>query len=154
MQISNQRIGGLIFLLLSLFYGYFSYDIPLFPGAEYEPFTPRTLPQFLALCGIACSIILMLTGGSDFRTSVKHLVWRPAAKLLVAMFAYGLLVNWMGFVLATIIFLVVSFRIMGETHHKKALVVAILFTVAFWALLTQVLDIYLEPGQLWHWFNG
>ncbi|MGY5450236.1 tripartite tricarboxylate transporter TctB family protein [Agarivorans sp. MS3-6] len=154
MQISNQRIGGLIFLLFSLFYGYFSYDIPLFSGAEFEPFTPRTLPQFLALSGITCSAILLITGGSDFRVSVKHLVWQPVAKLLVAMFAYGLLVNWLGFVLATIIFLVVSFRVMGETKHKKAATVAVIFTVVFWALLTQILDIYLEPGQLWHWFNA
>ncbi|GDY24860.1 MULTISPECIES: tripartite tricarboxylate transporter TctB family protein [unclassified Agarivorans] len=154
MQISNQRIGGLIFLLFSLFYGYFSYDIALFPGAEYEPFTPRTLPQFLALSGVICSVILVITGGADFRASIKHLVWQPVAKLLAAMFAYGLLVNWLGFVLATIIFLVVSFRIMGETKHKKAAAIAVIFTLVFWALLTQILDIYLEPGQLWHWFNG
>ncbi|WP_432453752.1 tripartite tricarboxylate transporter TctB family protein [Agarivorans sp. QJM3NY_29] len=154
MQLSNQRIGGLVFLLLSLFYGYFSYDIQLFAGAEFEPFTPRTLPQFLAISGLVCSLALIIGGGQDLLTSLKHTQWQAVTKLLAVMFAYGWFVNWLGFVLATIFFLVLSFRLMGETKHKKAIMVAVIFTLVFWALLTQILDIYLEPGQLWHWFNA
>ncbi len=150
MQLTNQQIGGIIFLCLSLFYGYFTFDIHLFPGAEFEPFTPRTLPQLLSVAGIVCAGLMITLGGSDSRVSLQGLNWKPTLALLGGMFIYGLLVSWLGFVLATIAFLGCAFQMMGEHNRVRAWLVAAVFSLLFWALLTQALGIYLEPGKLWH----
>ena len=44
MRLTKERFGGLLFLLLSLAYGYHATQIPGYPGDEYEPFTASTLP--------------------------------------------------------------------------------------------------------------
>ncbi|RKF18535.1 tripartite tricarboxylate transporter TctB family protein [Alginatibacterium sediminis] len=152
MQLSQQQLGGLFFLVLSAVYGYFVQDIQLFAGAEFEPFTPRTLPKILSFLGICFSLFIIFTGRRTGDTSAKLESRAQVVLLLIAMLVYGLFVDWLGFLLATIIFLGASFRIMGEKNKRRAWSVAIIFSVLFWALLTQLLDVYLEPGAIWRAF--
>lgn len=153
MRLTNQQIGGAIFFVFSGLYGFYSFDIPLFAGAEYEPFTPRTLPRILSVAGLVCAGFLVLTGGKDDEFHLQKLAWKPVLFLLLAMLAYGFLVSWLGFLLATFVFLGVAFRMMGESRRWKPWLVSAGFTATFWLLLTQVLGIYLEPGALWHWLS-
>ena len=157
MLVSKTRIGGLMFLLLSMAYGYSAMSIPLFPGEEAEPFSARTLPYFLAVLGSGLSLFLLLFGrdGDHVDNGVNaDLDWRLAASLLLLMIAYGLALEWLGFLFATTLFLVIGFWMLGERRLKMLLVVSIPFTVGFWLLLTQALDIYLAPGQILNMFGG
>jgi putative tricarboxylic transport membrane protein len=61
---------------------------------------------------------------------------------------YGLSLDWIGFLLATILFLMGGFYILGERRWKILLSVSIGFVVVFWYSLTQLLEIYLAPGRL------
>lgn len=58
MHLTKERLGGLLFLLLSLAYGYHATQIPGYPGDEYEPFTASTLPYALAGAGALLSLLL------------------------------------------------------------------------------------------------
>jgi len=157
MLVSKTRIGGLTFLLLSIAYGYSATAIPLFPGEEAEPVSARTLPYFLAVLGCALSLFLLLFGrdgdGVDDGANAD-LDWRLAASLLLLMIAYGLALEWLGFLVATTLFLIVGFWMLGERRPKILLAVSVPFTVGFWLLLTQALDIYLAPGQILNMFGG
>ena len=157
MSLSKTRIGGLTFLLLSIAYGYSATSIPLFPGEELEPFSARTLPYFLAILGCVLSLFLLLfgrDGDSVDEASTTDLDWRLAASLLALMVAYGLALEWLGFLIATILFLIIGFWLLGERRPKILLAVSVPFTLGFWSLLTKALDIYLAPGQILTIFGG
>lgn len=149
MTLTKERIGALFFLVLSMAYGYYGNDIKLLPGDEYEAMTARTVPFFLALLGIGLSLILLVTGNNedDSSATTQH-EWQPVALLIVLTLVYGISLDWMGFLLATILFLIGGFYILGERRWKILLSVSIGFVLVFWYSLTRLLEIYLAPGRL------
>lgn len=156
MTLSKTRLGGLIFLVLSIGYGYSATSIPLFPGEEFEPFSARTLPYALAVMGALCSAFLILFGKDDTsgELDLASLDIRLSTSLLLLMVGYGLALEWLGFLIATILFLMIGFWLLGERRLKTIVLVAVPFTVGFWLLLTKALDIYLAPGQILNLFGG
>ncbi len=64
------------------------------------------------------------------------------------MIFYGLIIKLAGFIISTILFLIVGFRILGERRVKILLLASIPFVVVFWFLLNRILGVYLEPGVL------
>lgn len=155
--LSRDRVSGLIFLLVCLIYGYQATQIQLFPGDEYEAFTARTLPYLLTAAGIVMSLLLIvMSPASPCNDSTceqqganeSRLDWRLLSSFVVLMTAYGLGLTWLGFVLATSLFLLGGFWLLGERRKAVLLGASFPFVTLFWLLLTKVLDIYLEPGYL------
>ncbi|QPR86636.1 tripartite tricarboxylate transporter TctB family protein [Aeromonas hydrophila] len=147
MHLTKERLGGLLFLLLSLAYGYHATQIPGYPGDEYEPFTASTLPYALAGAGALLSLLLICFPGGE-RLQRESGNWRLVFALLLLMLAYGLALGWLGFLVATTLFLIGGIRLMGEQSLAFACKVGLPFTLIFWALLTKGLNVYLEPGRL------
>ncbi|MDJ0882085.1 MAG: tripartite tricarboxylate transporter TctB family protein [Gammaproteobacteria bacterium] len=149
MTLNKERIGALFFLVLSIAYGYFGSEIKLHPGDEYEAMTARTVPYFLALLGIGLSFFLLVTGKShDEAETSEQREWKPVALLIGLTLVYGLSLDWLGFLLSTILFLLGGFYILGERRWMVNLSVSIIFVSIFWYSLTQLLEIYLAPGRL------
>ena len=59
MNLTKDRFGGLLFLLVSATYGYYAADIPLLPGDKFEPFHAQTMPYWLSSLGIFFSFLLI-----------------------------------------------------------------------------------------------
>lgn len=149
MQLSRERIGALFFLLLSVVYGYYGSEIRLFPGDELEPMNARTLPYVLAGLGIALSLILFVSAKNDDQQIGNQVrEWPPVLLLIGLTLLYGLALDWLGFLVSTILFLIAGFWILGERRWKVLLQISIPFVLIFWFGLTQLLDIYLAPGRL------
>jgi putative tricarboxylic transport membrane protein len=119
----------------------------MFPGDEYEPFTARTLPTILTFVGIGLSILLLITGQPDQKSNdEQRFNWKLLIGFLVLMAGYGLGLTYLGFVLATSFFLLAGFYLLGERRKAVLFGASFPFVIAFYLLLTQGLDIYLEPG--------
>lgn len=147
--LSRDRVGAMIFLILCLCYGYQTSLIPMFPGDEYEPFTARTLPTILTFVGIGLAILLLITGQPDVKSgAVVDFNWKLLIGFLVLMAAYGIGLTYLGFVLATGFFLMVGFYMLGERRKRVLFGASFPFVLAFYLMLTQGLDIYLEPGLI------
>lgn len=147
--LSRDRVGGLIFLIFCLIYGYQTTLIPLFPGDEYEPFSARTLPWMLTIAGIFLSLLLIVMAQPNEKSgAVIGFDWRLLISFVLLMIAYGFGLTWIGFVLATSLFLLAGFWVLGERRKSVLFGASFPFVTAFWLLLTKVLDIYLEPGYL------
>ncbi|TFH90635.1 tripartite tricarboxylate transporter TctB family protein [Vibrio ouci] len=147
--LSRDRVGAMIFLLVCLCYGYQTTQIPLFPGDEYEPFTARTLPTLLTFIGIGLSLLLLVTGQPDVKSgAVVEFNWKLLIGFLVLMALYGVGLTYLGFVIATSLFLLAGFYLLGERRKAVLLGASFPFVIAFYLLLTQGLDIYLEPGVI------
>lgn len=154
-MLSRDRVAALVFLAFSIAYGIQTYQIPLL-GLGAGVMTPRTLPFVLAVSGIVVSLLLLVFGGAkddggEHRVSriFGGLHWRTVLLLLVLMVAYGLTLRWVGFIVSTCVFLSVGFALLGERRWSVLLGVSIPVVLAFWALLTQLLGVYLDPGSLW-----
>ncbi len=147
--LSRDRIGGLIFLIVCLTYGYQTTQIPFFPGDEYEPFTARTLPYLLSAIGIFLSLLLIVVARPNEESgAVIGFNWRLLLAFVILMTAYGVGLSWLGFLLSTSLFLLGGFWLLGERRKSILIGASFPFVTAFWLLLTKGLDIYLEPGYL------
>ncbi|KDM89767.1 tripartite tricarboxylate transporter TctB family protein [Photobacterium galatheae] len=150
MTITKDHIGGLVFLCLSIAYGYYGSEIVLFPGDEFQPFHAKSLPLALAGMGIIFSLCQLLTASRSEvdKLDLSGLDFVLMAKLLVLMLIFAAALEWIGFLLSTVVFLVGGYWLLGERRPKMLLLASVPFAAGFWFLLTQLLDIYLAPGRL------
>lgn len=150
MTLSKDHIGGLVFLGLSSAYGYYAGQIPLLPGDEFEPFHAQTIPNSLAMLGGFLSIALLLTANrsAEGRLSLKGYDFLLVTKLLVLVVLFALALEWVGFLLATVFFLMGGYWLLGERRIKTLLIASIPFAAGIWVVLTQLLEIYLAPGKI------
>ena len=86
----RDRVGGLIFLIFCLTYGYQTTLIPLFPGDEYEAFTARTLPWMLTGAGVFLSLLIAMAQPDEKSGAVIGFDWRLLITFVILMIAYGL----------------------------------------------------------------
>lgn len=150
---NKDRIGGLIFLVLSMAYGYSATFIPALPGEEMEPLTPRSFPYALAFFGCLFSLFLILKSGvqQDDHAAFnwQQYDWKLTGSLLLLMLVYGFLLSPLGFLVATLLFLIAGYYLMGERSIKVLLLASVPLVFVFWILLSKILGVYLEAGTLW-----
>ena len=156
MTMTKDHIGGLLFLGLSVVYGYYAYEIRMFPGDQFEPFNAQTVPIALAWIGGMIAILMLATASKDQqdKLSFAGLDIALVAKLMVLVWVFAQALQWFGFLLSTIGFLMVGYWLLGERRIKTLIMASVPFGLGFWFLLAQVLEIYLAPGQIWHWLLG
>ncbi|UTV30659.1 tripartite tricarboxylate transporter TctB family protein [Photobacterium atrarenae] len=150
MTVTKDHIGGLIFLCFSVAYGYYTSQIVLFPGDEFEPFHARTLPAALAALGILFSVCQLITASKarEDRLSLSGYDFLLVGKLLLLMVGFAFSLEWLGFLISTALFLCGGYWLLGERRPKILLLASVPFAVGFWFVLTQLLDIYLAPGRM------
>ena len=156
MVLTKDRIGGLLFLALSIIYGYYALDIRMFPGDQFEPFNAQTLPVVLAWSGAIVSILILATSGreEDGPVVLAGFDFKLVAQLMLLVWGFAQALNWLGFLLSTLGFLLIGYWLLGERNVLRLLLASVPFAVVFWFLLAQVLEIYLAPGQFWYWLLG
>ncbi len=150
MNLRNNTLGGVIFLIVSLLYGYHSSQIAMLPGDEFAPFNAQTLPYYLSLIGAFLSVVMILRSlkSSPERISIKKRHLKTFSMLIFLMAAFAFAIDWIGFFLATNLFLIGGFLIMGERRIKVILISSLPFSLFIWFSLSELLGIYLAPGKL------
>ena len=122
---AREKVGALLLLAFSMSYGLLAFKIPLSFLAQQEFFTSRTMPYSLSILGIILSLLILVlpTGDPSGKRTLKEetagMDWKKAILLVVAMVVYGLIMKWLGFILASILFLMAGFYILGERKFKK-----------------------------------
>ena len=145
MFLSKDRIGGVLLLAFCITYGFLSQNITLLPIQAKAAFTARTMPEVLMVLGIGLSLLVIIFPGSHDRPQLAGFKWGAAALFLILMSAYGLTIRPLGFLLSTSLFLIAGFAMLGERSIVKLLLVSVPLVVAFWVLMTQGLDVFIEP---------
>ena len=156
---SKDKVGSSLFLLFSLCYLNFSFDIPLNLVFGGELFTARTMPIALSLTAIVFCLIHLFLPAEDSQDdiisdAVAGFEWRLCFSLILLMLAYGLTFKFLGFVLGTFLFLVLGFSIMRERRIVLSVSVAAGMVILMWTILTQLFDIYLDAGDLFRLVAG
>ena len=102
----------------------------------------------MVLAGIRAAKLSGSTGQGD-GAGLGALNWQPVIRLCLVMLAYGFLMVPLGFVIATTLFLIAGFLILGERRRLILLILPLTFSVVFFLLMTKGLGLYLSPGTLW-----
>ncbi|MFN3227206.1 MAG: tripartite tricarboxylate transporter TctB family protein [Hyphomicrobiales bacterium] len=142
---SRDRIGALLLLVFFVAYGYLSTSITLLPFQLNQAFHARTAPQFLTFVGIVLGLFLLVKPGDDRPVDTSGMTFKRVAVLCGLMIFYGLTVRLLGFILSTSIFLMGGFWVMGERRWLVLIGASIPVVVGFWLLMTQGLDVFVEP---------
>ncbi len=144
-MLTRDRIGALLLLAFSIFYGVRTLYIPLLPFQAEAAFTARSMPWALSVLGVVLSLALLVRRGTGARVETSGFQWRRAALLCALMVAYGLTVRPAGFLISTSLFLIGGFVILGERRIWLILAASIPIVVFFWVLMTQFLGVFIEP---------
>ncbi|ABV66384.1 conserved hypothetical protein, putative tricarboxylic transport protein TctB [Aliarcobacter butzleri RM4018] len=157
---TKNTIGSLFFLAFSAFYFYSVFGIKKMPGAQFEIMTAQTFPFYIGIAGITISIVLLIISLIEKEKLVLSLQYIKSLDLkttfyfIIVMLFYGFIMKPLGFVLATIIFLAVSFLILKERNMKKIFFISVGVSVGFYLLLNNALGVYIDAGDLINSFLG
>lgn len=143
--LNKDRVGGLLLLAFCVTYAVISQDIRLLPIQARSAFNARTMPEILSVLGVALSLLVIVFPSTRDPVSVRQFALGKCALFLVLMSAYGFTVRPLGFLLSTSLFLMIGFALLGERNVLKLLGVAVPIVVLFWLLMTQGLDVFIEP---------
>ncbi len=151
---NKDKVGSCFILLFSLVYLTAIFEIPVNQSLSYDVVNARTLPFCLALLAIVVSAVTLFSSASDSEEetllqAVEGFQWRPCLLLVGAMFVYAMLFDYLGFLLATSVFLYSGFYILKETRQLFSITVAVGVALFMWLVLTQVFGIYLDSGELY-----
>ena len=153
---AREKVGALLLLAFSISYGLLAFKIPLSFLAQQEFFTSRTMPYALAVLGMILSLLILVlptadpSGKRTLKEETAGMDWKRAILLVVAMIIYGLIMKWLGFILASIIFLIAGFYILGERKFKKMALAAIPLVVLLWFIMSTLLGVYIAPGEIFY----
>ncbi|MEH6394531.1 tripartite tricarboxylate transporter TctB family protein [Pseudoalteromonas sp.] len=154
-MLNRELLGPSLFLALFTLYAIVAWQIPLLPFEEYETVTSATLPKVYAAFGIIVCLLsigatlLKPTEQTDSDDVLEKSNVIRTFGLLILMVIYSAALEPIGFLISTSVFLLVGFFVMGERRKAILLLASIPVAVVFWFLMTQVLGIYLVPGNLW-----
>ena len=150
------KLIALIFLAISLVYGYAAYTYKLLPFELSMVFLPNTMPMVLSGLGILLSLIIILTskktadadGGAlgDFDVSrLRDYKTAQALGLIAAMVVFALALRPIGFIAATTLFLFGTGWILGERKVHILMLSALVGAGSVWYLVQEALGIFLRP---------
>lgn len=150
---------ALIILVMSAAYAYtafFTMDAALAPFMRNNPIWPSTFPKVLSVMAIMAALVILL----GFEKADKPrdddpsvIVYRrlleyqvvPALILIGLMIAYALLLRPIGFLAATMGFLIIGSLVLGERRLHILIPVAAIAAGSIWYLVQEVLGIFLRP---------
>ena len=153
---AREKVGALVLLAFSIAYGLLAFKIPLSFLAQQEFFTSRTMPYALAVLGIILAILILVmptvdpAGKRTLKEETRGMDWMKAIYLVIAMVIYGLLMKWLGFIIASILFLLAGFYILGERNIKKMVIAAIPLVILLWFVMSTLLGVYIAPGEIFY----
>lgn len=116
------------------------------PGQPEDPGT-AALPQIIGVGLLLLGVLLF------FNTERTLLAPAPGSRLrtglmVVASIGYTLLLTPLGFVIATLLFMVLGLLIMGVRSPIRLTLVPVLVTLAVYYLFTAALGVYLPSGAI------
>jgi putative tricarboxylic transport membrane protein len=152
----REKVGALVILLFSLGYGLLATSIQLSFLSMQETFTARTMPYALSVMGIVLSLAILVlptvdpSGKKSLSEETEGMDWLTGILLVVAMFIFGLTMKWLGFILSSIIFLLIGFWILGERRRKLMIFTAIPLVLVLWGIMSKLLGVYIAPGEIFY----
>ncbi len=145
---------AILFLAISLVYGYAAYNYPLLPFERNMVFLPNTFPMALSALGVIVALVIILSpkaaedadglGDVDL-ARIREFKIAQTLGLVGAMVLYALALRPIGFLAATSLFIAGSSIILGERKFHVLVPIAVVTAGVIWYLVQETLGIFLRP---------
>ena len=146
---SDRQLAG---LLLVLSVGYLAATALISePEGQYATVGPRAFPAVIGVALAVCGawIGFRRSAGSDPAVTVPPLAdWRAVAPGAAAFLVYIALLEPVGYLLATAVFIPVEARLLGSRSWRRDLMASLVITVTIYVVIAQVLGLRLPAGVL------
>jgi putative tricarboxylic transport membrane protein len=146
-----------IFVCTLILAGVYIYATEQLPSLEIgDPLGPKAFPRLLAIGLLITAFVLLLEivrGPKAAPAAVKAEPSRPGAQLVVAAAAmwtllYFLVFEWLGYVIATSVYLVVLTAYFNRGKWLTNVLTSVLFSLGSYLMFTKLLGVTLAPGIL------
>lgn len=148
------RWVAIVFLAISLVYGYAAFNYPLLPFERNMVFLPNTLPMVLSVLGVIATLVILFSPraprdpdglGDIDRVQLREFKIGQTLGLVGAMVLYALLLRPIGFLAATTLFIAGTSIILGERKIHVLIPIAVVTAGGIWYLVQETLGIFLRP---------
>ena len=116
------------------------------PGGQYAAIGPRAFPVAIGIGLVACSLWIGLTGKG--RGELPPIDWRVASVSALAFFAYMSLLETVGYLVATVVFITIESRLLGSRAWFRDLIVSVFITASVYGVFNLLLRIRLPAGLI------
>lgn len=144
-RVHGERLGALLLLAFSLVYFLLAFSIKVPPGPDDSPFSARSFPFGLGGLGMILSFALLVKPPAGGEIGVAGFAWGRALGLMALMGVFALTIDFLGFVVASALFLAAGFRVLGEKRLVVLAPVAAGTALGFW-IMFELLDVKLDWG--------
>jgi putative tricarboxylic transport membrane protein len=149
LQTMDRKIAVVLFIV-ALIYLLLSYQLPAFP---YTIVDADVLPKGLGYLLVLLSLILFLQNRPETEEQKqKRKLEKQEVIILLSILGivllYIFLLETVGFVINTIVFLIITTRVLGYVKWRTNIVVSVLFTLILYISFNYLLQIYLPQGFL------
>ncbi len=146
MNLAN-RIWGIIICGVGVFYLVEGFTLP--PAAIGDPLGPLVFPTILGFSFIACGVYLAVRPGPrPAQPAIIRNLFVQILILFALLLLYAFSMGWMGYPIATFLFVVIAASLMGEKSRSKGVVFSAVLSAGIFLLFIWVLNIPLPPGFL------
>ncbi len=157
---TKNAIGSIFFLAFSSFYFFNVFSIKKMPMSQFDVMTASTFPFYMGIAGIIISLLIFIMSFVDKDkdildiTYIKSLDFKTTLYFVAAMIFYGFTIRSLGFIISTILFLVIGFILLKERNLKRIFLISMGVSIGFYLLLNNILGVYIDPGMLVEYFGG
>jgi len=124
--------SGLFWFLLAVYFSVEAYRLGLgqlsMPGPGFFPFAAAVIFGIIS-ASVFINSILKAPAEKEFKAVPGRLQYRNIFLILVAMFAYILLLKFLGFVICTFLFVVFLVRGVARQEWKRSLIISFFVTL-------------------------
>ena len=146
---------ALFFLVCFSIYTYLSLTFPLLPFEENLTFKPNTFPTGIGVLGVVLSLLLV-SKKSETEDEEQHeekiYDFRTTSVLVGLMLLYAFLLQPLGFIISTSLFIFLCSFSMGERNYKWLIPISLFSSIVIWFIVQVTLGIYMNslPAFLGH----
>lgn len=144
---------GIFSVILGLVYLAGTYNIPLNDAGD--SVGPRSFPFLIAALVLICGVALII---NDLRSKDRKPfswgfasesgVWLRIIATMVVGIIYGLVLDWLGYLIATFFFMIIVTTLINVGRHKQNLIVSVLFSIISFISFALILKLSLPRGLL------
>ena len=150
---TKNSTAGWFAVVLGAFYLFGTTQVPVFNAGDQVG--PRAFPYLISIVVICCGLALIVKD----RRSAKRVpfswnfvsdraIWLKILATMAAGIVYGLILDDLGYLIATFLFMIVVSELINVGRHAQNLLIAVLFSVVTFVSFALILKLSLPRGLL------
>lgn len=150
---TKDTVTGVFAVVLGAAYLASTFNIPQMDAGD--EVGPRAFPYIVAALALISGIVLLVKEllnperkAFSFAFVAGRAIWLRILATMAAGIVYGLVLDWLGYLIATILFMIVVCELINVGKHKQNLIISVVFSLVTFVSFAIILKLSLPRGLL------